>query len=588
MDWSQYLEDEYTEGAEWPLAQFNPSLAITRLVSFAEQSPSGYDTQALYIFTINYVLGVGCLGVPYGFARAGVAFGSFLVVGVTVLAYATVSWVAETVGRAERLAAMPCEQGSKCWICLKAHSPDDVNTPLCVSVGEGKVEEKMKLNSSHNYGTPNGASNVSPASSAKAPKFRTESVDSVTNWASEKSYEVTELCTKFLGWRHKVLYQVSLLALMYVGLLAYSQVFANSISAAVECESCSRVLLSFIFGVIVVPLSCSDLEEQVTVQAMMAVARFLAIFVMVGGSLYALMFDKIDSQTPHSSPPFLAPSATDEDDKSLMSYSFAFSGFGVMFSTALFSQLFQHSVPGLIRPLPEYQKRKVPQIFMKALATTMTLYLVLGISAACYFGSNTSSSVNLNFTNFSYGINLQEASPWQVTLVRVLSNVVVLFPAADTLSVFPLIANTLGNNLSTSSPGMTKSIRKILKGRGWAGEELKAHTTKVNMILWRLIASVPPILASVYAKDLAFSLQLAGLAGLYVAFICPALLQRASSNAIARNFGETEISTIYSGWQSKREVEIVVLVFSLFAAIVVMTQIRSEWVAMMREEDNDE
>ena len=81
--------------------------------------------------------------------------------------------------------------------------------------------------SSHNYGTPNGASNVSPASSAKAPKFRTESVDSVTNWASEKSYEVTELCTKFLGWRHKVLYQVSLLALMYVGLLAYSQVFAN-------------------------------------------------------------------------------------------------------------------------------------------------------------------------------------------------------------------------------------------------------------------------------------------------------------------------------------------------------------------------
>ena len=43
----------------------------------------------------------------------------------------------------------------------------------------------------------------------------------------------------------------------------------------------------------------------------------------------------------------------------LLNYVFSFDGFGIMFSTALFSQLFQHSVPGLIRPLPEPQKKKV-------------------------------------------------------------------------------------------------------------------------------------------------------------------------------------------------------------------------------------
>jgi len=267
-----------------------------------------------------------------------------------------------------------------------------------------------------------------------------------------------------------------------------------------------------------------------------------------------------------------------------MSYSFAFSGFGVMFSTALFSQLFQHSVPGLIRPLPEYQKRKVPGVFMSALGTTMSLYLILGISAACYFGPSTLSSVNLNFTDFSYGIDLEEAPEWQVWIVKILSNVVVLFPAADTLSVFPLIANTLGNNLSTSSPGMTKRIGKFLKGRGYKNDKLKAHTTKANMIIWRLIASVPPIVASIYAKDLAFSLQLAGLAGLYVAFICPALLQRASTNAIARNFGNEETMTIYSGWQSRREVEILVLAFSAFAAVIVGSQIRSSWLQIIEDE----
>ena len=192
---------------------------------------------------------------PYGFARTGVAFGSFLVVAVTVLSYATVSWVAETVGRAERLAAMPCEQGSKCWICLKKHKENEVNTPLCVPIGEGgEVEVDVNAGGYKVLGRQVGREYGSSGGS-KGSKARSESTDSNnTNWASEKSYEVTELCTKFLGWRHKVLYQASLLALMYVGLLAYSQVFANSISAAVECDLCSRGLLSIIFAIIVVPL----------------------------------------------------------------------------------------------------------------------------------------------------------------------------------------------------------------------------------------------------------------------------------------------------------------------------------------------
>ena len=53
------MEDEYTEGIEFPMAQFNPSLAITRLVSFAEQSPSGYDTQVREMLTQPWTTGGG-------------------------------------------------------------------------------------------------------------------------------------------------------------------------------------------------------------------------------------------------------------------------------------------------------------------------------------------------------------------------------------------------------------------------------------------------------------------------------------------------------------------------------------------------
>ena len=126
------------------------------------------------------------------------------------------------------------------------------------------------------------------------------------------------------------------------------------------------------------------------------------------------------------------------------------------YSTALFSQLFQHSVPGLIRPLPELQKPKVKRVFATALFTTASLYLLLGAVSVCYFGSSTLSSINLNFTNFTYGVDMDNAPMWKILLVNSLSNIVVLFPAADTISVFPLIANTLGNNLSTSIPKVSE------------------------------------------------------------------------------------------------------------------------------------
>lgn len=187
-----------------------------------------------------------------------------------------------------------------------------------------------------------------------------------------------------------------------IGLLAYSQVFCNSIAAFLpnQTQGWMAIIPQLVFGSVVVPLSCMDLDEQVSVQALMAVVRFAAIFIMVAGSVSGLVFDvdnvfrDIDGKVHHyevehehlhehdvtsgilnstssidgdvyihagheyqHSIPYFAPA-----EKDLMSYTVCFSGFGVAFSTALFSQLFQHSVPGLLRPLRGQSKRieKVP------------------------------------------------------------------------------------------------------------------------------------------------------------------------------------------------------------------------------------
>jgi hypothetical protein len=286
-----------------------------------------YSLQALYYLSINYILGVGCLGIPYAFARAGFLLCSSILLIVTLSSYMTVLWVAETGHRFEQ--RRPKKQDS----CRS--NPSGIST---------ENSNLLRRNSSQR--------------------------SDITTDPSLEAYEVINLVQFYLGPWHNLLYQISLLSLMYIGLLAYSQVFCGSIAAILWGTSGGanstgsenfqptswKALPQIIFGVLVVPLSCMELDEQITVQSIMAMVRFAAIFIMVFGSFMALMMDGSHSTYEHA--PYWAPSVT---EGCLMSYTACFSGFGVAFSTSLFSQLFQHSIPGLIRPLQE-QPEKLPQV----------------------------------------------------------------------------------------------------------------------------------------------------------------------------------------------------------------------------------
>ncbi len=129
-----------------------------------------------------------------------------------------------------------------------------------------------------------------------------------------------------------------------------------------------------IFGAIVIPLSCTELEEQIGIQAIMASVRFVAIFIIAFGSLMALFLDDSNSSREH--PPYFAHPRPDDCK---MSYTSCFSGFSVAFSTFVFAQLFQHSVPGLLRPLRDQSTKikRVPSVLGGSLLTTTILYSTL-------------------------------------------------------------------------------------------------------------------------------------------------------------------------------------------------------------------
>lgn len=91
--------------------------------------------------------------------------------------------------------------------------------------------------------------------------------------------EVTDLVHEYLGPYGRTTYQGGLMMLTYVGLLAYAQVFNSSFNSQIW-RTPSMHASPLLFAAIVVPLSCCDLSEQITVQVLMSLLRFLSLGTM--------------------------------------------------------------------------------------------------------------------------------------------------------------------------------------------------------------------------------------------------------------------------------------------------------------------
>ena len=239
------------------------------------------------MLTLNYILGVGCLGVPYAFERAGVLLSSAVLLFTCGLSFVTVMWVSETVARAQALAQLPCEKHSIRWKCLKAHGSKKPSNWQIVRDTTSRVVLSPRL-----YEHAQQQDNKRPlllsdvvrdvvASDLRCDDcmeaaMRIEPSPSTTS-NSKKSYEVTELAYKFIGPAGKYAYQVSLAILMYAGLLAYAQVFVSSVLLLIPSEyhyDWIDGLIAFVFAILVVPLSTMELTEQVFVRL-----QFVVVFI---------------------------------------------------------------------------------------------------------------------------------------------------------------------------------------------------------------------------------------------------------------------------------------------------------------------
>ena len=178
----------------------------------------------------------------------------------------------------------------------------------------------------------------------------------------------------------------------------------------------------------------------------------------------------------------------------------------------------------------------------------MVFYIALGSVCSLYFGPKLATSVNLNWAEFTWGRN--ESMSLVPIWLKLLSMVVVVFPALDTLSVFPLISVTLSDNMAAVIP--------------------KRWTRRGRKSSWKLLcrfgAALPPLLISMFVSDLSVTLQISGMMGIYVAFFAPALLQLYACREVTHK-------NVYSGMFSGTACVVGVLVFGMLALLILLYQL---------------
>ncbi len=119
-------------------------------------------------------------------------------------------------------------------------------------------------------------------------------------------YEMPVLCFRFLGPWGRLVYMICLSVYIYGALLAYSSVFSKSCASTFPIPGVadSYAMYLALFALLVVPLSCLELTEQVSLQVALAGCRILLVVLMVGtvGAAYKSKTESFPGQSGECRP----------------------------------------------------------------------------------------------------------------------------------------------------------------------------------------------------------------------------------------------------------------------------------------------
>ena len=376
-----------------------------------------------YTYTINSIIGAGILAIPWAYSNCGWALGILIQMLVLFISLSASYLMLSTWSRVESIAQL-IESGVKVLPVSFTHLFSRTPTPQRLVEAQGEEALEDPLGNIQN----------------KLPTIRNRKFD---------IYEIVKL-TMGERWGNAV--TLVMVFSCYPILLAYYSVFSKSLTSNVPifgytCNlydepeyfgRCRNVYWGYlaIFSTAMIVLSCFKLHEHKWMQLTLTCFRFIVIFIMLITSLHVLATHSRLEGSGASSP---HPATVN------------LSGFSSIFFIIIFSSLFENTIPtttGFVHDKP----RHLPKIIKLSCFSFNIIYITFGLVLA-FSIEDPEEMATLNWRNYTAGYDFRDRPWW----TYVIAYTVILLPAMDIASSFPIIAGNFADNLMSIRYGHEKA-----------------------------------------------------------------------------------------------------------------------------------
>lgn len=463
-----------------------------------------------FCLIINSIIGAGVLSIPWAYSQGGLLLGILSQITASIFSAILSYQLLQTMSRVSQIRELT-SKGFKI-------------TPVPFSKLFQKTDPKDFI--SHD-------SDIDPL-------IETSKITITTN----KS-DMTSMTLILLGENHArfncILFSLGTIVI----LIAYASIFATSLISIIPIfgsstcniyeddgsfgDSCWRkywfyLLILLTFASV---LSLMQLREQAWFQGTLAAMRFFVGILIVITSFIVIVSNK---------------NLDDDDNNKAKLVLFDFNGAGVAFSIILLANYYQPFIPNAVQWMAN-KEINGPLAINWAVGIVSILYLLLGIvvSMAVY---DVEEMVTLEWVDYTGGKSEQK---WWAYLILYL---IILFPAFDILSIFPLVVITLSDNIM--------SLFDI--------SESEEHIVSNKFIFFRISSVLLPILLAAIIYNLGFLNNITGLFSILTVGIYLPSLALASKKIIPQK-------TEYDSYFSSEIYSILMLIAHLLIFILCLVMI---------------
>lgn len=485
-----------------------------------------YHSLAAFSVFINFVIGTGVFGLPDAFVKAGPVLSIACLLGFAAVSIQCMMYTLESMARVEGI--LKWTERNKRRLQAGERSP----------LLGGSLEQRVGVSHTSNYGSSSSRHEheLSPLSST--PSMQLRMTNKPVHTLTYRKIDFATISQLVGGYPLTAFTQICLILYCLGVLWAYAAVFASSVNTLffqyVLNEQCNIYLANqtvgcytgyyvcvAIFSAVVIVLSLMDISDQARIQQVMTGYRFTAFTTMIITVLIASFYpNQFDPAHSSNTPPHFVTNISPIN----------WNGFGMIFSVAGVALNVHYNIPDIVQPMQTKAKKNILRVCMIGMGTTILFYILIGWICAAEFGSMTFPLVTLNWSGYTgidggWGVG-QSTAAWSA----IIKLFIMLFPVLNMISVFPLVAISLADNLITSVPQSIKS----------------SFTPSQIRTLCRLLSVLPPLLFSVLAGKLDLIFNITGLIAFFLELVIPCIFQLLSIRYCVRQWGSGSEKTPYS------------------------------------------